>query len=202
MKRGLAFLVLALLTTPLSALAGNINTFQSGSYEEVAWLSGPLCAQYINLSLPAECQVLKATMDISSVLKDANDPDFPRNVQVFLNGTCIYSYNGTDYGAFGKQTRFIRDNLTEKKVFSQDGGRTWLANVRLPLEANVINASMDIACTGPWGRRMRKPHSCPVKRHDNSARSTQRQVGLDRQRSDGGDARRAWETNLASFSWG
>ena len=50
MKRIVAIIVMILMLVPASALAGTVNVFQSGKTEEVAWLSGPMFTEYINLT--------------------------------------------------------------------------------------------------------------------------------------------------------
>jgi len=148
MKRIVAIIVMILMSVPASALAGTVNVFQSGKTEEVAWLNGPMFTEYINLSLPAECLVKKAMMDVSSVY-EANCSTYPENVQISLKGTPLWEFNGVDYGAFGRQSRMQgNQEITFKFNRTNAFGST---TVRLPKAASIRNATIQMSCSGPPG---------------------------------------------------
>ena len=139
----------ALLLVPLPGLstAGTIDDFEGGAPEAVAELNAPGCSDIINITLPAECHILKATMDVSAMLPDRNNPDSPEAVQVFLEDTLLWEFNGTDYGAFGVQDRFINGTAEWKNWFDLGGGENSTC-IRLPKKATVKNATLEINCSG------------------------------------------------------
>jgi len=145
LRKPLAALVMLLLA-PFSALAGTVTTFEDGWTESVAELEAPQCADIINVTVPAECRIRKATMNVSAVIPDGN-PDCPGSVQVLLNDTLLWRFNGTGYGGFGLQTQFINETTEWRSRMGAHGGSN-NTTVRLPKGASVQNATFDINCSG------------------------------------------------------
>jgi len=150
MRRTMAFILVLLLFIQGIAGAANITTFRDGKTEAVAELSGPMFTDYVNISLPADCLVINATMDVSSVLPDANCSDCPEGVQVFLDDNLLWEFNGADYGALGRQDAFIYEKNEYKMRFGIDGGTNG-TSIRLMKNAKVLNATMEVDCNGPGG---------------------------------------------------
>ena len=139
-------LAVLVLVQPL-ALARNVTTFEGGKNETVASLSEPLCSDHVNIILPVACHVRKATMNISSFLPEDGGGDYPGNVTVMLNNTILWIFNGSDYGAFGKQDSFANNTESWETSFGREGGTNDTA-IRLPKRAVVQNATVNIGCAG------------------------------------------------------
>ncbi len=147
MKTISVLLISVLVGAPAFAMAGNITTFQGGTTDEVAWLTGPAYTEYINLSIPADGIIMGASVDISSVIPDVANPGCPRLVQVSLNDTPIWGFSGPGYGALGRQDTFFIDALEKKFWFGEDGG-TGNSSIRLMKDAVVKNATLEVNCDG------------------------------------------------------
>jgi len=118
--------------------------------EETIWLRAPGLREQINLSISAETIVNKATMDISSVLPDANCTTSPDGVQVLLNDSLLWEFNGPDYGNFGRQDKFLYGKSDVNLNIKSGGGSngTW---IRLMKNAKILNATMEAACGASAG---------------------------------------------------
>ena len=151
MRRASAALcVFVLVLIPFSVVAGPVTTFQGGKTEEIVELKAPAFTEYLYISIPADCLVLNATMDVSSVLPDANCSDCPEGVQVFLDDGLLWEFNGADYGALGRQDAFIYERKEVAMKFGIEGGTNG-TSVRLLKNAKVLNATMEVDCNGPGG---------------------------------------------------
>jgi hypothetical protein len=132
-----------------SAIAGNVTVFEDGTPEHLAKFGAPSYSDMVNITLPAECRILNATMKVSSVSPDAGSPESPENVSVLLNGTILWEFKGTDYGGFGKQEAFANKMVKWNTQFGAAGGSNG-TTVRIPKSATVQNATVEIDCSGRW----------------------------------------------------
>jgi len=148
LKRPLIFGIVWILSVQGLSAASTLSDFGTQQKEAMASLRHPACWDIINITLPAECHVLNATMNISTVAPDGDFPGGPTNATVLLDDTTVYSFNGNGYGAFGKQSTFESGNSTFKFEFGS-GGRSADTKIRLPKSAHVDSASMDVTCQGP-----------------------------------------------------
>ena len=140
-------LVGILLVQGLSA-ASTLSDFGTQQKEATASLRYPDFSDIINITLPAECHVLNATMDLSTIAPDNEFPAGPVNMSVLLNNTVLYSFNGSAYGGFGYQSMFKDGNKTVRSDFGINGG-TANTTIRLPKSATILSASMNITGNGP-----------------------------------------------------
>jgi hypothetical protein len=148
MKRVL-FVVAMLVFVQGYVLASEVTTFKNGTTEGIANLAAPSYSDEEEMTLPVECYIMKATMDVSGVPPNETNPDSPENVSVYLNDTLLWRYDGPDYGAFGMQDSFINDTGTWTSQFNSSGGLN-STKIRLPKRAMVQNASFEVDCDGPW----------------------------------------------------
>ncbi len=79
MRRG-ASAIMLLVPAAAPSLGGNVTTFERGKPEAVAELKAPECLDTINITSPAECHIRKATMNVSPILPDKDNPDGPEAV--------------------------------------------------------------------------------------------------------------------------
>jgi hypothetical protein len=148
MKRML-FVVAMLVFAQGYVLASDVTTFKDGSTEGMADLVSPAYSDVIDISLPVECRIMKATMDVMSVPLDGNNPTSPENVSVYLNDTLLWRFDGPDYGSFGMQDSFVNDTDTMSNQFGPSGGQI-STKIRLPKRVNVQNTSFDVDCNATW----------------------------------------------------
>lgn len=142
MRKSITIMVILFFIGQGFAGASTITTFTDGNTELVAWPKNPSFVDYVNLSLPADCLVKKATMNISSVPPDEYGSDCPQNLKITLNGTTLFSFNGTNNGGFGKQIYF-NGNMPKIKLTTTPGQKS-NASIYLPKNANITNATTDI----------------------------------------------------------
>jgi hypothetical protein len=96
--------VLALLLVPLGSFAATVSDFEGGMGEKIAVLAEPELEDGVNFSLPARCHVLNATVKVSGA--SAPGGACADGVSVLFNGSVIWAFNGSGYGALGRQTVF------------------------------------------------------------------------------------------------
>jgi len=147
MRKASLIILSAILVSPLSAVASNVTTFQNGTTVEVAQLADPIRATNINLSVPADGTLMGASVDISSVIPNATNPDCPGRVQVYLGDTLLWEFSGSGYGALGRQDVFLPDTAQRKSSFGEDGG-SGNCSIRLMKDAVIKNATMEVKCSG------------------------------------------------------
>ena len=142
--------VIMMMVLPGPALAGNLTAFQDGGDRATAVLDEPHPEDIINLSLPAECYILNATMRVRSAIPEKTMAAYPENVSILLNDTPIWSFCGTGYGGLGGQDRLMNQCFNITLNSGKDGGRCDGA-IRLMQTAVIESATADIACSGPGG---------------------------------------------------
>jgi hypothetical protein len=145
MKIEAVLIVLTLLALPLFVSGAKVDRFQDGNAEAVADLSGPGYSAVVNITIPAECYVLNATVNVTGMEANGAYPVGPR---VELDGTVLWAFNGTGYGALGRQNGFSDGAMEVKTQFGVGGGTNRTA-IRLPKEAFVQNATLDVNVSGP-----------------------------------------------------
>ncbi|MBM4249779.1 MAG: hypothetical protein FJ149_10195 [Euryarchaeota archaeon] len=150
MRTGACACVIVLLIGQGLAGAATISVFKDGGASATADLSGPEYTSVVEFRVPAECHITKATINISTVCRAPCDAS-PENVEVILDGTTLWSFNGPDYGGLGKQDRFLGKKRDAAFDYGSSGGSGNLT-LRLPKKAVVTNATLDILCTGPMKR--------------------------------------------------
>jgi|GEM_PF-2730696 len=129
--------------------AATIIRFTNGDTEAIPWLKGTSYTEYVNLSLPADCHVRNASMNVACVPPDWEGSDCPENLKITLNGTTLFSFNGTNAGGFGKQTLF---NGSEDRIrFHVSPGQRLNTSCYLPRNAVLLNATMDVSLHGGDG---------------------------------------------------
>jgi hypothetical protein len=107
MKR-IALMVTLLMCCESVAFASTVNVFDGGPKEAIVDLEMPNLDDTVNLSIPAECHIQKATVDVAGM---SDGGEYPEGVSVMLNDTKLWEFNGSGYGALGFQKNFI-DGMT------------------------------------------------------------------------------------------
>ena len=130
------------------ALAEKIDSFEDGTKDAVVDLKAPECSEVINITLPAECYVIRATLNVSNLILGYSSPGFPEPVQIFLDDSMLWEFNGTGYGALGRQDRFINGSTEWRSGFGAGGGENG-TKVRLPKRAAIQNATLAAESSGP-----------------------------------------------------
>jgi hypothetical protein len=139
------FVAISLISLPLLAFGATVDTFQGGASEALADLSNPGHSVIVNLTVPAECYVLNASMSVTRAPAQGSYPVCP---EVLLNGTPLWAFNRTGYGALGKQDQFSNGAIQLKTPFGSTGG-SGSTTIRLPKTASVNNATMELNASGP-----------------------------------------------------
>jgi hypothetical protein len=147
MRRAIV-VAMAILAFPGLVGAGTINDFGGGKTEAVAILGAPGFSETVNLSIPAECAVLSATVNITGMAADGNASAFPTGVELTLNGSVLWAFNGTGFGSLGRQDTFLDGRTAFEAAFGGEGGGQETGFL-IPQSARVKNASVDIDCRGP-----------------------------------------------------
>jgi hypothetical protein len=130
-------------------IASDVTTFKDGTTEGIADLQTPTFTDTIEMTIPAESHIVKASMDVSSVPPNQTIMSSPENVSLYLNDTLVWRYDGPDYGFFGLQDSFVNESATMESQFGPSGGQT-ITKIRLPKRANVQNASFEVDCEAAW----------------------------------------------------
>jgi hypothetical protein len=140
-------LVIAFIVCQGLAGGATLTVFKDGWPEATAVLDKPAFTSVVNLSIPAECRILKASVNISSVRPAGAGGGWPERVEVLLDGTTLWSFTGPDLGALGMQDRFLNGNRSESFSFNASGG-SGNVTFRIPKKAVVLNATVDVSCNG------------------------------------------------------
>jgi len=148
MKGSLLACLLVLQALALPVLAGGAGHFEGGSERATASLGPPAFTAPVNLSLPAECFVLGATVNLTGLSGGGEGASWPRNVTLSLEGSELWAFRGRGCGELGRQTLFEDGAPGFSARFGPAGGSARTA-VRLPLGARVTNASLEVECSGP-----------------------------------------------------
>ena len=157
--RSISICITFLVCCQSLALGSELTHFENGSKEAIAGLDVPSLTDTVNITVPAECRVLRAVMNVSSVPSDILGA-YPEGVSISLNGTDLWKFDGKGYGALGMQDSFLygaKQWMTHFAAMPVIGTITNEKIVRLPKNAKVQNATLDVSCTG-WGLN-------PIKRY-------------------------------------
>jgi hypothetical protein len=141
-------MAIAILAFPGLAGAATINDFGDGKTGAIAILETPGFSSIVNLSIPAECFVISATANITGMAAPGNSSAFPTGVELTLNGSVLWAFNGTGYGPLGRQDRFSNGSSEVVARFGPAGGSA-KTTFKLPMNANVTAASIELDCSGP-----------------------------------------------------
>jgi len=148
MKKGACLLVLGFLIIQGFAASVVVDDFEGDEAESILELIPPGLQNTTNVTLPAKCHVLNATLKIAGLASGLDSSDCPSNVTVSIGNDIIWGFNGKGYGPLGGQTVFSDGNKSASWVLGDSGG-TGTTTFRLPKEAVVQTTSMDLICAGP-----------------------------------------------------
>ena len=143
-----AIAVAALLLVAPSVLCLDVHDFAGGSPQATAVLDPPAFYDTVNLTLPAECSVLGANVNVTGLPALSEPSVYPGSVTLSLDGKVLWAFKGKGYGDLGRQTAFSDDVRNFTARFGPSGGSA-LTAVKLPLGATVTDASLEVDCSGP-----------------------------------------------------
>ena len=141
--------VAALVLAPC-ALSLEIRDFPGGAPRETAVLDPPGFYDLVNLTVPAGCYVLGASVNVTGLPAGSDPTAHPLNATLSLEGETIWAFAGRGFGALGRQT-VLSDGAENLTVRFEPPGGSVRAAVRLPLWAEVTCASLRVDCSGPEG---------------------------------------------------
>jgi len=148
MKR-IAGLLLTLMILSQGLTGGlRIDEFQSGEKQANLELNPTGYESTVNVTMPAKGHVLNATMSVSRTESGPDLSAYPRNVAVSLDENTLWAFNGTGYGELGSQTGLSNGSKSASFSFGEGGGSA-NTSVRLPKDAVVQSASLELMCRGP-----------------------------------------------------
>lgn len=147
MRVWVAVLILILLATPGTSLAAQISDFEGHQKEAVVGMAAPGLTSSMNITIPAECHVRKATMNVSTTGWNSSYPGYPDEVKLFIENNLLWQFNGSDFGAFGMQDSFSNDSRTVTFNLPKEGGSN-ATKLRLPKKATIESAQLSLDCSG------------------------------------------------------
>jgi hypothetical protein len=141
-------IMILLILCPGTIPASSGPGFEEGQNEVLAILNPPDYEATIDLAIPADFYVLNATMNVTGMAASGDTLSYPENVSVSLDGTVIWAFQKTGFGPLGMQDRFYNVRKKETLEFGAGGG-TKTTMIRLPKNAVVQNASMELKAATP-----------------------------------------------------
>lgn len=143
-------MVAVLLLVTIAANGAGAPSFEDGNDEFVVNLAGPNYEATVNLVSPADYYVTNATMQVTGMTASGNISAYPENVSVMLDSSAIWKFQGPGFGSLGMQDRFSTGQKENKFSFGSGGGAK-NSSIRLPKEADVESATVDIGGFPPAG---------------------------------------------------
>ena len=145
--KALEIAVTALLLAAPLVLCLDVHDLGGGSLQATAVLDPPAFYDTVNLTLPAECFVLGATVNVSGLPAPSDPTAYPRNVTLSVDENVLWAFRGKGLGDLGRQASFSDNALNFTARFGPSGGSA-RTTVKLPLGAKVTDASLEVECSG------------------------------------------------------
>ena len=153
MRAGAPVLVALLLLGPFLPVAGSAPSFEGGKDEWIADLNGPDFRATVNLAVPHDYYVTECTLKATGLASAGNVSSYPDNVTISLEDNILWAFNSTGCGPLGMQNSFADGNKSINLSF-EPGGGSLNATARLPKDAHVQNATMELTGVPPPGMNM------------------------------------------------
>jgi len=150
MKRAIITVVLTLLLS-LPPTATPEPSFGDGDDEMVLDLASPGFSATAKLLFPSGFYLASANMSIAGMASETNASAYPGNVTVHLNDTLLWAFRETGFGPLGRQDLFSSGEATARLAFDRGGGSENVS-IRLPRNASVTAAGLDLDCVAPPDR--------------------------------------------------
>src|SRR5512137_1259467 len=128
--------------------AARVDRFPGGGASSTAELYAPGLDGTVNLTLPARCHVLGASVNVTGLASLADPAAFPERPVLSLGATELWRFDGFGYGPMGRQDRFV-DGGNDSTATLPAGGGSGGATVRMPQNATVTAATAVLDCIGP-----------------------------------------------------
>jgi hypothetical protein len=128
----------------------HISTFSDGNVAKTVAFSFPNNDRSLSISIPNGARVISATMNVTGLPKVDGGPDYPENITVDVgnDGAIEYAFQGKGYGQMGYQTLFSNGAPYQNVSLPQNGGTNATPSIRLPKNATVTSAVMNISGGG------------------------------------------------------
>ncbi len=141
----LSFLI---LTNSLIDASGSvIHNFNGEIASVTVPLHPPSNSDDAKIFLPADCYVINATMTVCGIHENGSF-QYPKAPSISLNDTSLWRFDGTDYGSFGLQDKFLNEKTNLEVDYGYGGGCATIG-FRIPWGATVKNATVNLGCFGP-----------------------------------------------------
>jgi hypothetical protein len=124
----------------------HVSNFSDGKTEKTLSFNGPGTDKSMNIALPNGARVISATMNITGLPTADGGSDYPENVTIDVgnDGALEYEFRGKGYGQMGRQTLFSNGANYLNVSLPLNGGTNATPSVRLPMNATVTSAVMNI----------------------------------------------------------
>jgi hypothetical protein len=128
----------------------HISKLSDGKTEKIVSFSQPGTDKSMALNIPNGAEIVSASMNVSGLPYTNGGDDCPENVTVDVgnDGTPEWAFRGKGYGQMGHQTLFSDGTKYVNVGLPQNGGTNSSATVRLPKNAEVTNANMNVSGGG------------------------------------------------------
>jgi len=130
------------------ASASTLDTFKGNtSSYRINFTTPGTNNQTVKIEISSNSTVLNATMKIKG--EPYGSGNYPSNVSVNIgeDGDVEWAFNGTGYGSLGKQ-EYFSDSTPSKLVNFNSTGSADVAFIKIPKNANVTSAYIDLQPTG------------------------------------------------------
>lgn len=128
----------------------NLTRYDSGLPQMTVGLEPGASNDSATITLPANAQVVNASMELSSLPYTDGGIDYPVDprMDVGADGDIEWAFGGFAYGAMGYQRQF-NDGFTTSPAYnlSLSAGGQQVLRTRLPVNASIVRASMSV---GGW----------------------------------------------------
>jgi hypothetical protein len=128
----------------------HISTLSDGRPEKTLSFSQPGTDKTLSIRLPNGARVISAKMNVTGLPYINGSTDYPKDITIDMgnDGATEWAFNGTGYGQMGFQTVFSNGAPLLYVNLPQNGGTNATPSVRLPKNAVVTSAKMNISA-GP-----------------------------------------------------
>ena len=128
----------------------HISTLSDGKNEKTVSFPQPGSDRSLALNIPNGARIVSAGMNISGLPLTDGGEDCPENVTVDVgnDGTPEWAFQGKAYGQMGRQTLFSNGAPSIYVGFPWNGGTNSNPAVRLPKNATVTSARMNVSGSG------------------------------------------------------
>jgi hypothetical protein len=131
----------------------HLTTLSTGNTEETLTFEAPGSDRSLALRLPNGATVLSASLDVTGLPLTPGGKDCPENVTVDVGPLMPpeYEFRGKGYGRMGHQNIFTNGYPVLNVTLPYNGGTNRTSAIRLPKDAVVTSAVMNVSSGGSLG---------------------------------------------------